>query len=295
MKTLVQWIKDNPVEPKMYWKDAAEDSFRKFNTIGGRLGAEKVDVVSSHRSKSIFLPVVKFSETRSGVRIISRDNFYDIKVSVWCPRPCNHDLYGIVKGEERGILAVYCEGFAEEWVLPGFYKGTEKFTAAFGSWEKFHDFVNILDWYFREDSYKSLECPSSYAHDRRMSRYAAITGLPVLFHLGGTTSSFQFFEWPEPISPDIGKLRKLFTESPKIHATEYREGPTPYINLDFACGVPNPTDGWLETLNQLVKERREDETVERLGGYTGVEVTIEGMSPEIRARAESLGCLELLK
>lgn len=71
------WVRENPVSPSMYWKEAAESQFEKFRAMGEAIG-EPLTVVGHHTSKSIKLPVVAF-RVRNGWFVL-RDNFYGLNL-----------------------------------------------------------------------------------------------------------------------------------------------------------------------------------------------------------------------
>lgn len=119
----------------------------KISTILARNSEEYrsiVTVVGEHTSKSVKLPVYKI--TTDAFDLIMRCNFYDWKVSVFSKRgPLKLDLVDLISRERtdeseckyedqkrdvlRGrIFPGYCEGFADEWVLPYYAVNQERFT-----------------------------------------------------------------------------------------------------------------------------------------------------------------------
>lgn len=81
-------------------------------------------VVSTHRSKSCILPVVRYELSTSWVLV--RDNFYNIMVSVSCQQPITWLPSGI--SADKPIRAVYCEGFPADLVFPSWAKSPHMFT-----------------------------------------------------------------------------------------------------------------------------------------------------------------------
>lgn len=87
----------------------------------------KLEVISTHTSKSIKLPVYK-ATLKDGTELILRDNMHDWKVSISATKP----LY-FPKGtfNNDGLEAVgsqYCEGFKDEWVYPSYSENDTQFT-----------------------------------------------------------------------------------------------------------------------------------------------------------------------
>ncbi len=121
---LLSWLRNDEVDDKMIYKNAAErqEVFMRDSVCNYLLHVPAF-VISTHRSKSITLPVYGFT-MRNGVKIICRDNFYDWKVSVQLPyRPKEgviipKDL--VSDGYGKDIADCYFEGFKEEWVFPAF-------------------------------------------------------------------------------------------------------------------------------------------------------------------------------
>lgn len=128
---LLSWLRNDEVDDKMIYKNAAErqEIFMRDN-VGVSLLEAPVFVISEHRSKSITLPVYGFT-MRNGIKVICRDNFYNWKVSVQLPR-CRE--YGdivvprdLVSGGYREDVAdCYFEGFKNEWVFPAFDPDNDK-------------------------------------------------------------------------------------------------------------------------------------------------------------------------
>src|ERR1035437_5805750 len=81
---LQAWINENTPADNMKYKDAAVEQLVFIRDLFAGMFVdflEKIEVISTHTSKSIKLPVyyVKFKD---GTTLIIRDNFHDLKVSV---------------------------------------------------------------------------------------------------------------------------------------------------------------------------------------------------------------------
>lgn len=126
---LLYWMRKDNIDDKMLWKKAAEhqECFLR-DEICMNLLRTNAFVVSTHRSKSIQLPVYFFM-MRNGIKVTCRENFYGWMLSVKLPkdRPYEDiipkDL--IECGYDGDISSCYFEGFRDEWVFEG-YKPNDK-------------------------------------------------------------------------------------------------------------------------------------------------------------------------
>lgn len=90
-------------------------------------------VISTHRSKSVVLPVYSFDRPDIGLRLIARDNFYTWKLSVISETPVVADFSGLFKTtppidpEYTGdqLHRVYFEGFPKHLIF-GYYEPSDK-------------------------------------------------------------------------------------------------------------------------------------------------------------------------
>lgn len=292
------WIRTNPIDDDLLWKDSALAMFEDFAKFAKELRGEPT-VVSTHRSKSVLLPVLEVV-TPYGVRCIIRDNFHDVNASVWCPVPCEHDLFGLPAGDE-GYL--FFQGFEPDWQLEPFVLGTAGFSAVLGA-RDLMPFAQALRWAFydeegnpRDFTQRPRSRPKGPYFDVEIARRrtAAASFFPVLYYPGRVSVTYRFFRSDVPIDPDEEKLRTAFTRQGPDYNGDVQDGPIPYLTLNFCSGCPEPVDSWLRVLDKLVRERRADTAVERLGDETGAQVKVTRLTPELRARAEELGCLELLR
>ena len=92
MELLLHWMRKQEIDDKMLYKNAAikQECFIR-DQICMRLLHTHSFVISTHRSKSIVLPVYAFT-MENGIKVICRENFYGWKLSVKLPkdRPCEN-------------------------------------------------------------------------------------------------------------------------------------------------------------------------------------------------------------
>lgn len=85
-----------------------------------------IRVISTHRSKSVTLPVYKV-ELPDGIVLILRDNFYNWKASVKATEAIEMDCMGLFSPHKQ-VDAVYCEGFPESLVYGPYGTNRQRFT-----------------------------------------------------------------------------------------------------------------------------------------------------------------------
>lgn len=124
MTTLLEWVENNPIDDAFYWKAAAMEQIEFVQHRLQNLLKEPVEVISTHRSKSISLPVYKLTTTPN-LAIVLRNNFYDWKCSVISDRPLDVQLNGLFT-PGASLHPVYFEGFPENLVFPEFSKENNK-------------------------------------------------------------------------------------------------------------------------------------------------------------------------
>lgn len=142
--TLQEWINSQIVDDEMLWKTAfghqvsfIRDTLAPLVCSGLHysLSDQAATVISTHRSKSIQLPVVQLSRPDMDLRLIVRDNFYNWKLSVISSTPIEADFDGLfqttppIEPEYTGnpLASVYFEGFPENLVF-GYYTPSDKKT-----------------------------------------------------------------------------------------------------------------------------------------------------------------------
>lgn len=92
-----------------------------------------VEVVATHTSKSVLLPVYNMERRDLGLRLILRDNFYNYKLSVISEAPLDVDFTGLCHTtpppdpDYTGdpLHPVYFEGFPEELIF-GYYAPSDR-------------------------------------------------------------------------------------------------------------------------------------------------------------------------
>lgn len=138
---LPQWIEGNPVRDEMLWKGAAGHQIRFVRdsllpVFGAGLAYEQakdaISVISTHRSKSIELPVYQLERPDRDLRVVLRNNFYNWKMSVLSDTPVQADFDGLfhttppVEPDYTGdeLHPVYFEGFPRDLIFP-YYSQTD--------------------------------------------------------------------------------------------------------------------------------------------------------------------------
>lgn len=125
--TLDAWVAANKPGPTMLWRDAAGGQFEAWNACEVAAEPGTMRVIGEHRSKSIALPVVEVKIERLGLRIIMRDNFYNLAVTVESTRPIGFappEPWGVSQSADY-MHECYFEGFERAGVrvykesLPG--------------------------------------------------------------------------------------------------------------------------------------------------------------------------------
>lgn len=136
--------KETPDE--MYYKEASSsqilfvrDKLAAVLSVGLSIEEYKkfVTVISTHKSKSVKLPVYKFSRPDLGLTLFARNNFYNWKLSVISEKPLELDLDGLchttppIEPDYSGnpLSPVYFEGFPEELVFGYYSQNKSKFSA----------------------------------------------------------------------------------------------------------------------------------------------------------------------
>ena len=142
---LQKWISEQLIGDEMRWKGAfgAQMTFIRDHLVplmgAGLIYQEKqtiAEVISTHTSKSILLPVVEVTRGDLGVRFTMRQNFYNWKLSVLSERPVEVDLQGLChvtppidKAYTGDPLAdVYFEGFPRDRIYRYYSQDHRKFS-----------------------------------------------------------------------------------------------------------------------------------------------------------------------
>ncbi len=125
---LQAWFNDNQPSDNMFYKGGYDRQCMFVRDNFGRLFhdiLEKIEVISTHTSKSIKLPV--YHIVMNGIEIIMRDNFHDWKLSVISDQILDFpdELFS---GPEKQVNAIYCEGFDKSWVFAPYKENQKQFT-----------------------------------------------------------------------------------------------------------------------------------------------------------------------
>lgn len=138
MAHLHAWFMENRPAENMKYKDSAErqimfvrDEVPEFFT---KSMLKTIEVISTHTSKSIKLPVYHVVLT-NGLELILRGNFHDWKVSVSSPFDIELPEEILTNLTLRGekINSCYCEGFKDEWIFDSYMENKKEFTIEIGS------------------------------------------------------------------------------------------------------------------------------------------------------------------
>ena len=119
--------------------------FRKMRDILEHHGlAPQVRVIGSHNSGSNTLPVMEYHILANGLRIVMRDNFHDVKVSVESPvtiQDKNFDKYIDIY---KTHAAVYCEGFPTSRVFGSYAANPRRFTVSINPEEHYQNLEGFI-------------------------------------------------------------------------------------------------------------------------------------------------------
>lgn len=132
------WFMNNKPGENMIYKDAANrqiifvrDEVPNFFT---KFMLKKIQVISTHTSKSIKLPVYHIV-LENGLELIMRGNFHDWKITVSSPFeiPLPQELLSNCCRTPEKISHHYCEGFDRDWILDSYMNNKKEFTIEIGA------------------------------------------------------------------------------------------------------------------------------------------------------------------
>lgn len=113
---LLEFMRENEIPENMVWKNHAESQMIFVrDTLAQRLLHTTANVISTHYSKSIKLPVYEI--VFNGITAILRENFYGWVISLKSEKPLLLEET-LIKTDDGGMNQCYCEGFKEELVYP---------------------------------------------------------------------------------------------------------------------------------------------------------------------------------
>lgn len=150
---LQKWANENEPSDDMLYKKGYWDQIRfvrdhlpsvfantydEFEAI-----RETIQVVSTHVSKSIRLPVFHVTLEKFGLELILRQNIYEWKVSVVSKKEIQCD-FGDLVNPMGDIDPIYCEGFEQDWVYPSYETNQQTFTVEIGSEYKLYTFLWLI-------------------------------------------------------------------------------------------------------------------------------------------------------
>lgn len=146
MTDLQAWISEQVVGDNMLWKGAfgyqmkfIRDDIKPLISTGLEYEDSKTvaTVISTHRSKSIVLPVVEMQRRDLGLRLVMRHNFYNWKLSVISERPVEADFGGLFHttppvepdytGDPLGPASF--EGFPAQYIFGYYATDRRRFSA----------------------------------------------------------------------------------------------------------------------------------------------------------------------
>lgn len=111
---LETWFKERPDLGNMIWRGAAAQQFSFLQDIvvplmRGHDECAEARVVSTHKSKSIELPVVEIGMPILGLRVFARDNFHNVAFTVQSENPVTELDTSHLRFD--GLDSCYFEGF----------------------------------------------------------------------------------------------------------------------------------------------------------------------------------------
>ena len=101
-------------------------------------------VISTHYSKSVKLPVFQINLEKYGIEIVLRNNFYDWKISVKSDKPLDFDYMGLFNPTKE---ITYCEGFPRDKVYGSYEQSHSQFTIEIDSHYNLYTFIFLLKNY----------------------------------------------------------------------------------------------------------------------------------------------------
>lgn len=190
---LQKWINEQIVGDEMLWKGAfgAQVGFMRDTLVplvAWGMHYEDVasvpEIVGTHRSKSINLPVLAMNRPDLGLRLIVRENFYNWKLSVISEKPIEADFTGLfhttppVEPDYTGnpLADCYFEGFPKNLIFGYYSANKRKFSAEIHGDFKLHTTIFLIlrslgvvkpfEWHTKESHRKELDAESARSKAR---------------------------------------------------------------------------------------------------------------------------------
>lgn len=146
---LQAWANAQTIGDDMLWKGSWGNQIQFFRDNIAQLFCCGIDyedqashctVISTHRSKSIILPVYKLHREDYGLTMVFRNNFYNWKMSVISERPIITNFDGLfhttppIEPDYTGneLADCYFEGFPHEYIF-GYYSELESYRKKFSA------------------------------------------------------------------------------------------------------------------------------------------------------------------
>lgn len=150
MAHLQAWMNENTPSEEMKYKQGflrqtvfVRDTF----CILFQNEIKSLEVISTHTSKSILLPVycvnLNFND-HNYIKFVLRDNFHDWKISVSSTIDLHFPTEMFSKNGEEQNHNVYCEGFEESWIYGPYVKNQSKFTVEIYNNELLYMFLFMI-------------------------------------------------------------------------------------------------------------------------------------------------------
>lgn len=151
------WIRVNTPSDNLIYKDGQgnqivfiRDTIIRNMFYKGEYDSKKYDecqpkVISTHRSKSVLLPVMEIDLLEYGIRLTFRNNFYNWNVSVESEQEVVFDHKGIINDESYHYC--FCEGFPNDKIFGKYEDNKKKFTICIDDDYNLYIFMFLLkDW-----------------------------------------------------------------------------------------------------------------------------------------------------
>lgn len=158
--TLEEWRTSNIPNTNFSFADGCIDQVNFIrNKIIGLLALSyeefevlrsNIQVISTHTSKSVILPVYQISLQDGMVIITMRNNFYDWKVSIDSKQEIETDFMEIFDPTEK-ISGCFCEGFPKHLVFGSYEENKSQFTCEIGNDYELYMFFYILARQMRKE------------------------------------------------------------------------------------------------------------------------------------------------